>query len=122
MADEIQYRFSGSVENGEFKETLPTQSTKVDQTAIGRAGTVQEIGIVEEVVTIAEITTLGWCFLKNLDTTNFVSWGPESALALVKIGRLEAGEIAWFRLEPGIILRAQANTAAVELQVIVFED
>ena len=68
-----------------------------------------------------DVSTLGWLVLQNLDTTNYVTYGPDST-GMVDFGRIEAGEIAVLRLEPGITIKAQANTAAVDLLVKVFED
>jgi len=51
-----------------------------------------------------------------------VQYGPKSSGSMVAIGRIEAGEIHAFRLEPGITLRWVANTAGCLVDLRIFED
>jgi hypothetical protein len=122
MSNEIKYTLSITIENGEFKEKLSDGQISVDQAAIGKGGSVQIIGTSEEVISTGDVSTLGWCRLKNLDPANYVTYGPEDTGAMVNFGRIEAGEQHWFRLEPLVVMRAQANTAPVKLDVRVYED
>lgn len=125
MANEIKITSAIEVENGNLK--FPRhgggQPLSFDQATLGGPypGTI-EIGTAEEVVSLSELTTLGWAKFINLDNTNYVTWGPESGGAMVPIGRMEPGEPAQFRIEPGITLRMQANTAACKVMILVFED
>jgi hypothetical protein len=41
---------------------------------------------------------------------------------MVPFIRLEAGESCALRLSPGITIKAQANTAAVKMKVLILED
>jgi hypothetical protein len=74
------------------------------------------------VVDLSALTTPGWAYFKNLDDTNYVQHGPESGGAMVAYGRLEAGEPAGLRLDPGVTVRMLANTAACLVQILVLED
>jgi hypothetical protein len=122
MADEIKIRFSATVENGNHKDSIQPGTISIDQSNPGRAGHVQSVGTSEEVVDFGDVTTEGVLFLRNADSTNYVDFGPESAGSMVALGRLEAGEIAFLRMKPAVVLRAQANTAAVLLDVRLYED
>ena len=122
MADEIAITILGTVTNGNFKDRIDHGQQRFDQAAIGAASNVVSVGTSEEDVTTGDISTLGWCFMRNLDSTNYVQYGPKSSGSMVAIGRIEAGEIHAFRLEPGITLRWVANTSAVLVDLRIYED
>lgn len=122
MANEITITLSASCANGYFKSAFQPGSIQLNQTAIGGHGPVVSVGTSEEALTFGDISTLGYMALRNLDTTNYVDIGPESGGAMVPMVRLKAGNVAIMRLKPGITVRAQANTAAVKLQVWALED
>ncbi len=124
MANEIQITSQIKVDNGSFKlPRMGLQNVRFDQSGVGggQPGT-QSIATSEAAISIPGITTLGWTYMVNLDDTNYVVWGPESGGSMVPMGRMEPGESALFRMEPGITLRMQANTAACEVQIFVLED
>lgn len=77
------------------------------------------IGTTEESTAFTELTTEGWLFMENLDTTNYVQWGFATG---VYGGRLEAGEFAMFRCEPSLTLYLKANTAACKMLINCMED
>jgi hypothetical protein len=123
MADEIKVNVSVSVNNGYLVDRFAPGQISVTQAAIGRGGGIQIVGFAaDEVIAVGDVATLGWCILRNLDTTHFVKWGPTNAGAIEPIGRLEPGEVAVFRLEPGVVLRAQADTAACKVECRIYED
>lgn len=122
MANEIQFNFSVQVRNGFFTDQYNPGVIQITQSAVGCGGYVQAIGTSEEVVSFGDITTNGWCRIRNLDTTNYVVYGPEATGAMVTFGKLEPGELAWFRVAPTVVMRAQADTADVKLEVRIYED
>ncbi len=125
MADEIKIRISLNVTNGDFLENYAPGQIDVDQAAIGRYGGVQIIGTTEEILDFGDVSTAGYLFLRNLDATNYLEYGPESAgsgAAMVILGKLKPGEPALLRLSPGVVMRAKANTAAVKLDIRLFEN
>ncbi len=121
MANEIQGNFGLKVANGYFQDQY-SNSFSYTQYAVGRGGYVQTIGTSEEVVVTGDIAANGWCLLVNLDEDNYVEYGPESGGAMVAFGKLKPGEFAWFRLKPGVVLRAQADTADVQVDVRVYAE
>ena len=95
---------------------------EVKQTQRGHA-TVQDIGTSAEAVGTGDVASLGWAWFRNLDTTNYVEIGPDSAGSLVPFLKLKAGEVSGpIRLKPGITIKAQANTATVKLQMCILDD
>ena len=122
MANELSLQVSLSLLNGNLKLS-ENDSITIDQASAlgGNPGTVS-VGTSEEVVALGDIVTLGYCFIKNLDATNYVTYGPEAAGAMAAMGRLKAGEFTILRLEPGITLRAQANTASCDVRFNVLSD
>ena len=122
MADEIRINVTFRVENGYFKDAPPIGQILADQNNPGRGGHVQSIGSgAEEDIDVGDVSTLGWALLRNIDPTNYVTWGPKTGGVMVPVGRIRPGKVALWELEPGIILRAQADTAAVKLDVRIYE-
>jgi hypothetical protein len=122
VANEIQV--SGKVvlrkgNNAEVLEINPVLNT--DQVGQGSFSVTLEIGTAEEDVDLSPVGTEGWAMLRNLDSTNFVNWGPKSAGAMVPLGRLNKNEPAMLRLYPGVTLRMIADTAPCLVKITVLE-
>lgn len=122
MADELKINVNARLDNGNFKDRFEPGQIAITQTAIGGHRPIVVVGTSEEVIATGDVSTLGWLLMRNLDATNYVDWGPESGGAMVAIGRIEPGEIAMFRLKPGVTIRAQANTASCKIDLRVYED
>ena len=120
MADEITIKPYLKLLKGNHTQTISPTAYTVDQTGIGAWHSVQNIGTSEESITsFGDVTTEGWTYLRNLDTTNYVQIG----FATTDYGmRLEAGETACFRMEPAADLFLKANTAACEVEIFIAED
>jgi hypothetical protein len=120
MADEITVKPYLKLLKGNHSETIAPTAYTVDQTGIGAWKSVQNIGTSEESIgTFGDVTTEGWCYMRNLDTTNYVQIGFSTAVYGI---RLEAGETAQFRCEPSLTMYLKANTAACEVEIFVAED
>ena len=123
MANEITIQANLSCTNGGFSFATREGSVRVDQTVNGGGGPgVVTITTSDTAPSLGTFTAKGYCFIKNLDATNYVEFGPESGGAIVKMMKLEAGEYALFRFAAGTTLRAQANTASVKCYIAVLED
>lgn len=123
MANEIQASCSLRVTNGFLKANLNTGTVNITQAvAKGPATGCVNVGTSEEVISFAELTTLGVVQITNLDTAHFVQFGPESSGAMVAAIRLMPGEPNQFRLEPGVTYRAKADTAACNVQFMAFNN
>lgn len=121
MATSLRLTLSAIVNNGTYKDQFKPDALEVTLAAVGARKGVQTIGTSAETVTTGDVATLGWCFLQNLDATNFITYGPDST-GQVDFGRLKAGEWAAFRLEPGITLKATADTAACKMAVWILDN
>lgn len=79
----------------------------------------QVIGIVDEQIALgADIGTLGYVLIVNLDPTNFVRVGVEAENYAIKI---KPGEPQLFRPAANTLF-AVADTAACKIQFFAFED
>lgn len=123
MANELSVNITGQLAKENLKESFTPGNTRIDVDAVGSHGTVVLVGqAAEEDMPTGDITTLGWLFLYNLDDDNYVTWGPKSGGVMVPIGRIEAGEPVALRMEPGTTLRWQADTADVQVKMLLIED
>ena len=123
MANELSVTIQSNVAKGNWKESFAPGNKRIDVDVFGsQAGTVTVGNAAEEDMPIGDVSTVGWLFLENIDDTNFVTYGPNVGGLMQDFGRLEAGEAVAFRLEPGITLRWQANTADVQVKMLLLED
>ena len=119
MADEIKQLVKLSVVNGGMVASHKPGETSIDQTNQLMHNPVVTVGFAaEEDFDTGDVgaANQGLIQFTNLDATNYVTWGPKDT-TMKAIGRLMPGESAQFRLEPSVVLRWQANTADVKVQV-----
>lgn len=122
MSDELKITLNATLTNGNLKETVAPNQLSITQNTQRSHCPVVDVGTSEEDISTGDIGTLGWLFMQNLDSANYVTWGPKSGGSMVAIGRLKASEIAAFRLSPGITLRMQANGGTVKVKFWVLDD
>ncbi len=107
---QLEYSKSGVKQNKH-------DSAYVDVSGDSFTHVVQEVGTSNELIVIgSDVATWGYVYLKNLDSTNYVEVGLTSSYSI----KLKAGEVAMFRAAAA--LYARANTAAVDLEIIVIEE
>ncbi len=120
MADEITITMRIGCINGSYNPgTLSVSGATFDQAAVGASEGVQNIGTSEETLSVGDMTTYGWLYIRNLDATNYVQLGFSTG---VYGCRLEASEPAMFRVEPAGTVYLKANTAACDVQFRWLED
>lgn len=123
MAGTIQISASLTCTNGDFKSPFQPNALTVVQTGQGAHETVLSVGFAaSEAMPIGDVGTEGWLVLRNLDPTNYVTWGPDSAGTMIAAGKLKPGEIALFRMDAAATIKLQANTAACKVMMKLFED
>lgn len=122
MANEFSESLSLALTNGEISETIKTGTVRSDQAAEGLHGTIVDVGTTAETILTGDLTTPGIVVMKNLEAEggNYVEYGPDDT-GIVVFGRINPGETHRFRLAGSVTLMAQANTAAVNLRVWIFE-
>jgi hypothetical protein len=117
VANEIKITVGVTYANVALKDTIASETFSVNQSAQEFTAPVVSVGTSEEDLPLPDITTNGYIYLRNLDTTNYVKYGPKSAGNMVEYGRILAGEVAILRLAPGITMRWIANSSAVKVLV-----
>lgn len=124
MANEITASAALQVVNGSLKKYFPFETKQINQTTQWAFDDVLSIPTTAggTVITTTGITALGWCYVRNLDGTNFVKLGPTSGGSIVDMIKLKPGEFAIFRLMTGITLRAIADTATCKIFIGIFDD
>lgn len=122
MANEIKVNLSVQVDNGKFSQQFNPGRIQISQAAQGYHGPIVTIGTTEEAIPTGDVGTLGIFCGRNLDDANYVTAGPSTGGAMYPYQRIEAGESFVLRLEPGITMKWKANTAAVKVQQLLFED
>lgn len=122
MANEITATVTCAVVNGTYRETFAPGSKQITQAAVGAYGGIWVVGSGgEEDMPVGDVSTLGLLCLINLDTTNYVQIGKKVGGVMEASVRLKPGEPNFFRLEPGVTLRAIANTASCKVQMLLLE-
>ncbi len=121
MANEIKSTLSVTIVNGEFKDQI-SESDSITQNAQGAGGGIVGVTTSEGDLSVGGVTTNGYLFIKNLDSTNFISYGPKSAGVMVAFGKLLAGEWAWIRIKSGVTIRAIADTATCKISYTLYQD
>lgn len=120
MADEISFSVSLKATKSSF--VLPQHSTAdtVDMATAGQAGGVQTVGTTHETIGVTDLSTPGWSYFKNLDTTNYVELGRDVSASFYPFVKLLPGEACVLRLGTTAPY-AKANTASVKLQYVILE-
>jgi len=121
MADEITIISGISVLKSNLSTTIPTTSSTVDLSGTKFIRNCQTIGTTYEAVSVGDLASAGWCYIKNTDTTNYVEFGVEVAGAFYGFVKILAGEPAGpFKLST-LSIFGRANTAAVVADIFITE-
>lgn len=126
MANEITTQFQATVKNTNYVQTVQADVSSIqkmfDQATVGCHGSIVSVGTSEEDMPVGDVGTNGFLFIKNLDATNFVKYGPKSGGSMIEFGRLKKTEWTWLRLAPGVTLRWVADTASCKVQMLLLEN
>jgi hypothetical protein len=79
---------------------------------------IQSVGTSNEALLASDVGTQGYVLLRNLDTTNFVTVSTDSSAHANPVVKLEAGEVAVFRANAALYLKADTGTCRVLCVVI----
>lgn len=125
MANEIT--LSALISCANANQTLPQEgldAASFDQTGTNIHRTTQNVATSEEALTLGDTGVGGYCYLENLDQTNFISvraaTGESNLIKLKPATSTKRGDCCLFRLEaaaPYVI----ADTAACDLLIILLE-
>lgn len=128
MAGEITISLSGQISIGSAPyavtgEVIPNGQVAYDSSTsladkVIKSVTTSDVSLTALLVNTATIE--GLLYIKNLDSTNYVTLGPTSGGAIVPMVRLNPGKVALIPLVPGLTLRCQANTAACKCDIRLY--
>lgn len=124
MANEITIVASVRISKGNFLWEFNPGQKQADLTTARRGGNVQTIGTgAPEALTDGDVSTPRLAILRNTDSTNYVTVGPQSSTTsnMEPMLRIPAGHYVMLWLDPAVVLMALANTASVDLQVDIFD-
>ena len=121
MANEITTVLRLNVANGNYTDQF-LAAPAITQNTLGAASGVQTIGTSAENLAVGDVATLGMFAITNLDSTNYVTYGPDDSGTQKTFGRLSPGESAIMRLQPGITVKLTANTAPVKIKYLLLND
>jgi hypothetical protein len=76
------------------------------------------IGTADETLALGDVSTPGWLYAKNLDSTNYITLGADGSSYFAK---LKPGEPLLQRWN-GAAIHAKANTAACDLEYLLLPD
>jgi len=121
MADEITIISGISVLKSNLSTTIPTTSSTVDLSGTKFIRNCQTVGTTYEAVSVGDLASAGWCYIKNTDTTKYVEFGVEVAAAFYPFVKILAGETAGpFKLST-LTIFGRANTASVVADIFITE-
>lgn len=124
MANEIKQTVGVQCINGNLNVPRLGTTRQINQAAVGGPvpGTITAVTTGQgTAVSTTGLSTPGVTYIKNLDPTNYVEFGPLSGGTLYPLGRLYPGEEATFRLGGSVALNVRANTASCKVLVQILE-
>lgn len=118
MANELTLNASLNFTKGTRKVLISKANIQVDVAGTDFVHMTQTIGTSAEALDLGDITTPGYIFIFNRDTTNFIEVRDGASGAdVVKVG---PGKVALFELATATP-NAIADTAAVEVEYVIIE-
>ncbi len=119
MADEATVTTSLQFAKGSVDLTLSDVASTFDVTGTRYIRGVQDVGFAApEALDMGDLTDPGWCYMRNLDTSNFVT--VYAATGETAFMQLNAGEHACFRMVATAPF-VQADTGAIDLEYMIVQ-
>ena len=106
---------SGSV------QTLPQQTDTITMTGTDFISGTWNVAVTDDTLNIEDLSSLGYCFFKNLDAANYVEFSSDAAPTNYAL-RLNAGEWCWHRWgQANTVITGKANTGIVKVEFRIYE-
>jgi hypothetical protein len=129
MADEIRTQSYLEVSNGNFVQPrLGNFVQQIDQATPGGGVPGQITATTAGVdVSVTGLTAVGLVYIRNIDSTNFVTVGPKLAGTFYPFIKIKPGEAYIFRLDSAVVpstttFHVKADTANCKVHVAVMEN
>lgn len=120
MANEITITISGSLTNGNLKDSFTPGQIQVTQTTARMHGSVVNAATTAEILVLGDITDVGYAFFRNLDGTNWVHIGVGTTGGIAPLVKLLAGQICCMPLTTGSTFMVEADTSPVDLRMTLW--
>jgi hypothetical protein len=120
MASEITINVKMNVAKTKLVHREDPGTILVDMTGGVASGGVQNVTTTAAAITMGSVTTAGYSYFRNTDTTNAVEIGTGTS-PFVPFAKLKAGEAAVFRLGTNSPT-AKAAASTVNLQYYILQD
>lgn len=101
---------------------VPTRTITITQSGNVVWSDTVSIATSATTITPGSVSTLGVMVVENLDAANFVKIAVDDGGTPKYWGKVKAGESFPIRLLPGTTVKMIADTAAVKVQLTVYED
>lgn len=121
MANEVSITLKTVLANGNLNDRWDNGTISLTQTTKGLHAAVESVGTSEEDMSYGVLSTPGLIMMRNLDATNYITYGPKSGGSMVLMGKLAPGQQALFYLGASVQLRWIANTSACLVSYKVYE-
>lgn len=116
MASELSLTFSLSFSKSSSSITA-VESDSIDVAGTKYVKINQSIPTSDTSLTLGSVGTIGYVWLKNTDSTNYVEFGSDGSVWPIK---LKAGEICLVRWNAAAV-HAKANTSACIIEYIIID-
>jgi len=81
----------------------------------------QNVGTSEEDLSNVDAGNSGFMFIKNMDSSNYVEYSRSTATGTGSLNhKLSPGEFNWVRLNSTGAIKVKADTAACDVEAIIF--
>lgn len=124
MSGTITFRTIVNVVNGSYRNNCDSKSISITQSNLGAYTNIVRLGTgAPEYITPTNITTLGVCYMKNVDPSGYsITVGVSGGGQFNPISTLESGQPLAFPLHTGVILMGQsAGSGEASLDVAIYE-
>jgi hypothetical protein len=120
MANTYALTINASLDNGSNdKVTFVPPRVSNTASAFNYHATMWAVGTSAESMPTGDVSNYRWLHLKNLDSTNYVTIGPDSGGSQIDMLKLLPGDVAVLPIKPGITIKGTANTAACKVSVLL---
>ena len=117
MANSLAITMSMELSDGTNKMVVSPPRYSNTPSTFNYHGTIWNIGTTAEAMPTGDVSSNRWVYLKNLDTTNFVTVGPDSAGTQIDMIKLFAGDFAMFPVKAGVTIKGKADTSACKVEL-----
>lgn len=122
MANEISINVTMSVRNGSLVRQCAPGTIQVTQSNKRAVDGTQTVGTTAENVYTGDLTAPGYLHATNLDSTNYVEIGRDVSGTFYPLIRVMPGKTAGpLEVATGVTLQARANTAACDVQFVIYD-